>query len=1306
MFTFRQWYLTVFAALWLGGGAGWAAETRNGTKVLVDLDPADFVNGADHWPQHSGDTGIPGHFIPRGSPTRQVVAGAPAVVFDGDGDAFTGPLTTGALHAAGAPYTVEVWAFQGNIREQESLVSWGKRGGPDATFAGFRYGADPECGAVGLWGSAEAGYRTVPPAGKWHHLAFVYDGRRLTIYVDGESDSTKEVGTLDAHDTLPVMLGAELGGDRQLEGKFTHFSGALGLVRIHTGALDAAAIQRHCRQDAARFPGLTAQPLAGLPRHRFAFGMPAGDAPEGTAVPDVLGGLVAAVRGGGARFTGAGLRLPGGASNTAAYLDFPNRMVSSQENVTLELWVTQEASLDWGRILSIGTNRAGEIAGPGGGFSGSETLTLFGNVGAAPVNRFARSEGRLLNGGPDRDPADYPASEIGVEFHHAIVYEKVLSEWRWYRNGILMEVIPDADGPVTLDDLNVWLGRSEFSADNNFCGTYREMRVYNRVLAEGEIFGDWQRGPGDLRLVSPVVAGVWRAAGAGPHGYDVSGNWSGGEVPNGCGAVAAIAGTVSGDQRIKIGAETTLGTLTLGARNSAGAFLLEPLKDGRLVMDAGSAGPASLVQLTHAPPSQVAVPLELAAETEIANMAAGPLVLSGLLSGSGTLVKTGPGPVFLTGNSGGFRGMARVLTGSLVLGHDTDAGNLSATRFTVAENAALVVNRRDDCALGPVVDGAGRFSQIGGGTLTLDDSAHLALTGSVDAEDGSGPLVSTGTIDGVRSVRSDSELVLDAHSNTRVREFIGVGFANGGRMTIRDGANVTLAGGEGALNVGDTGAGQSVLALEGGNVFWKELFIGKGLGTSGLLLQTGGDLTRRGGDTSDARVGGAFEGGHRVCGAWRMTGGTFSTDANLQIGAYGLGYLEINGGTAAVKGFLGIGRFQDALLNKSRGLVDVRAGRLSTTAPDRLLTVGDEGIGVLNIREQGTVICSNRMIIGGGTLSAAGRGTVNLSRGGVLSTCGIGQFNPAAANGSLYFDGGVLRAAAPSQAFIEDLDSVTIGPGGAVIDTGDYQVTIGQALLAPTGQGVKSIPVAKGGGGYLAPPLIEISGGGGSGAVAMAELTDGEISALTVINPGTGYTSPPTVAVLGGGAGGGLVAGTVELQANRGGGLRKTGDGVLVLTGDSTYQGGTQVDAGELRVEGNCGSAKGKLEVSRGAVLAGCGRLGGDVRVAVGGTLAPGPSGGSLRVDGGVELRGTLKPGNRANPAGTLEVRGALDLTGARLVVGTVAGSGRDPQVIASYGTLRGRFAGIELPTGFELDYQFGGRNEIALVATKGTNGN
>ena len=94
----------------------------------------------------------------------------------------------------------------------------------------------------------------------------------------------------------------------------------------------------------------------------------------------------------------------------------------------------------------------------------------------------------------------------------------------------------------------------------------------------------------------------------------------------------------------------------------------------------------------------------------------------------------------------------------------------------------------------------------------------------------------------------------------------------------------------------------------------------------------------------------------------------------------------------------------------------------------------------------------------------------------------------------------------------------------AVIDDSGIAVTIGQALIAPAGNGVTSIGVT-GGVGYVDTPVVQITGGGSSGATAIANIdTSGNLTSITVTNPGSGYgTASPTVALLGGGGGGAAI---------------------------------------------------------------------------------------------------------------------------------------------------------------------------------------
>lgn len=60
---------------------------------------------------------------------------------------------------------------------------------------------------------------------------------------------------------------------------------------------------------------------------------------------------------------------------------------------------------------------------------------------------------------------------------------------------------------------------------------------------------------------------------------------------------------------------------------------------------------------------------------------------------------------------------------------------------------------------------------------------------------------------------------------------------------------------------------------------------------------------------------------------------------------------------------------------------------------------------------------------------------------------------------------------------------------------------------------ISGVIVTEGGSGYTTVPGVQLIGGGGTGATAVATVVNGVVTAITLRNPGTGYSSAPTVKI-------------------------------------------------------------------------------------------------------------------------------------------------------------------------------------------------
>jgi autotransporter-associated beta strand protein len=500
----------------------------------------------------------------------------------------------------------------------------------------------------------------------------------------------------------------------------------------------------------------------------------------------------------------------------------------------------------------------------------------------------------------------------------------------------------------------------------------------------------------------------------------------------------------------------------------------------------------------------------------------------------------------------------------------------------------------------------------GGNLLTVaDDGFNTTISGPVS---GNGGLTKTG----------GGTLTLGG-ANT----YGGATTINGGAVTVN--ANGVISNGLYQVIVGNV-VGNAILNVAGGAVKANEAInpafaAGNVSGANGFLFMTSGTLECGSGEFHIGQGSGGY-------GAFDLSGGTVTvgdvnaTDAYFVIGAAGEGLLNMSGGTindyaeefsiANTAGGTGVANFSGGTLNDNLGV-----------------HVGDRGTGTLNVSGVAAIN------LAGGPLQfgLAGNttvGTVNLL-GGTITANDVGIAGTSTSR--LNFNGGTLKAGAASATFLQGLTAATVYNGGAVIDDGGNAITIAQPLLAPTGSGVGSIPVATSGAGYLDTPIVNITGGGGTGASAVAKVSGGAVTGITILSPGTGYTSAPTVTLFGGGYSSAATPGTAILTPNVSGGLTKQGAGTMTLTGANTYTNLTLVNLGTLALQSASSntagyvvangatldvSALGTLTLSPGQSLSGSGTNNGSFGTSTGVSLYPGAAGtvGSLTFNNNLDLSG------------------------------------------------------------------------------------
>ena len=221
-----------------------ATALASAGTLHVDLRASDASAGTATWANAAAGSTV-GSFARTGTPAKTTVGGIPAVSFNGSSQAYTSSGASVADLDGASDRSIEVWAYNPALADEETMVSWGYRGGsPDGSNLALNFGANSVWGAVTHWGGGyDTGWGSAAPgAGAWHHLVYTYDGATaVRIYIDGLLANTRTLsGPLATFATQPVNLACQrdsAGGTRS-----HFFSGYLNRVRIHGGVLSAAQV--------------------------------------------------------------------------------------------------------------------------------------------------------------------------------------------------------------------------------------------------------------------------------------------------------------------------------------------------------------------------------------------------------------------------------------------------------------------------------------------------------------------------------------------------------------------------------------------------------------------------------------------------------------------------------------------------------------------------------------------------------------------------------------------------------------------------------------------------------------------------------------------------------------------------------------------------------------------------------------------------------------------------------------------------------------------------------------------------------
>jgi autotransporter-associated beta strand protein len=317
------------------------------------------------------------------------------------------------------------------------------------------------------------------------------------------------------------------------------------------------------------------------------------------------------------------------------------------------------------------------------------------------------------------------------------------------------------------------------------------------------------------------------------------------------------------------------------------------------------------------------------------------------------------------------------------------------------------------------------------------------------------------------------------------------------------------------FHVGEYGIG--VFEMDGGTltVAQTPLCLGDadfGPSPTGTLLMNGGTITTASGVELWLGEGNS---GHSGTGTMIMTGGAMNIGSWFAIGRFGgIGDLELSGGSITMSP--GNNGNITLATTPGSGVVNQSGGAVTNTATQTWIAESATGTWNLN----GGVDMFKVVHL---TQNPGAQGTFNLNGGDLTAT----EVTDNGGLGNFYFSGGTFHAGASSLSLMHGLNGgAYVSPGGALIDSAGFDVTISQPLVDNGGGGLtkngSGTLTLSGANGYTGPTLVKAgtlatsTASYGAGAITVTDgaglgvavaAADGQLNAASVtLGTSTGTT--------------------------------------------------------------------------------------------------------------------------------------------------------------------------------------------------------